>query len=124
MVKGTDVPAAVREFERLERSFTELANNEDWLADNFDKTVHPRDKDSDGDSPTVGNYVLYNGATMAETAGAESSRLEPTPAMIEAGALVLCDNYRVAGRISPERIAEDVFRAMAAVGPRLSPSLS
>src|SRR5208282_1040092 len=30
----------VREFQKLERSFTELADNEQWLADNHDKAVH------------------------------------------------------------------------------------
>jgi hypothetical protein len=49
LVKGTDVPSAVREFQKLERSFTELADNEDWLANNLDKTVHPRD--NDGEEP-------------------------------------------------------------------------
>jgi len=29
----------VREFRRLERSFTELANNAQWVTDNKDKTV-------------------------------------------------------------------------------------
>lgn len=48
LVKSTDEPEAVREFQRLERSFTELADNEDWLVNNFDKTVHPKD------SPGVG----------------------------------------------------------------------
>jgi hypothetical protein len=36
---GTDVPAELREFAKLERSFTALADNEQWLADNHDKTV-------------------------------------------------------------------------------------
>jgi hypothetical protein len=30
----------VREYHRLERSFTELANNAQWLTDNDGKTVH------------------------------------------------------------------------------------
>jgi len=41
--RGTEEPGAVREFQRLERSFTELAENEDWLSSNFDKTVHSTD---------------------------------------------------------------------------------
>jgi hypothetical protein len=44
LVKGTDDPGAIREFQKLERSFTELADNEDWLANNLDKTVRPSDK--------------------------------------------------------------------------------
>jgi hypothetical protein len=31
----------VREFQRLERSFAELADNAQWLTDNCDKTVPP-----------------------------------------------------------------------------------
>ena len=32
-------PNEMREFERLERSFAELADNAQWLDDNHDKTV-------------------------------------------------------------------------------------
>lgn len=38
--KNTNVPGEMDEFQKLERSFTLLANNEEWLADNFDKTLH------------------------------------------------------------------------------------
>jgi hypothetical protein len=31
----------VREFQRLERSFAELANNAQWMIENEDKTVGP-----------------------------------------------------------------------------------
>jgi hypothetical protein len=34
-------PGTIREFQQLERSFTELADNAAWLADNLDKTLHP-----------------------------------------------------------------------------------
>ena len=34
-------PGTIRKFRQLERSFTELANNAAWLADNLDKTLHP-----------------------------------------------------------------------------------
>jgi hypothetical protein len=34
-------PGTIREFQQLERSFTELANNAAWLADNLDKTLRP-----------------------------------------------------------------------------------
>jgi hypothetical protein len=33
-------PNEVREFERLERSFIELAHNAQWMTDNHDKIVH------------------------------------------------------------------------------------
>jgi hypothetical protein len=49
LVKTTDVPDEVREFHNLERSFTVLADNEQWLADNHDKTVHaPEHAQTDG----------------------------------------------------------------------------
>ena len=42
LIKQTEVPSEVREFRDLERSFTQLADNEDWLADNYEKTIHAR----------------------------------------------------------------------------------
>jgi hypothetical protein len=41
----TESPNETREFGDLERSYTELANNEEWLEHNFDKMVHAPDKD-------------------------------------------------------------------------------
>lgn len=43
----TVVPAEVREFKALERTFAELARNEDWLAKNFDKTIRSQESLSD-----------------------------------------------------------------------------
>lgn len=47
-LKNTNVPSEIREFQRSEQSFSELAQNEDWLANNFDKIIksqdiHPQD---------------------------------------------------------------------------------
>ena len=42
-LKDTDVPSEIREFQRSEASFNALAENEDWLAKNFDKIVHSQD---------------------------------------------------------------------------------
>jgi hypothetical protein len=39
LTKSTDGLDEAREFQTLERSFTALADNEQWLADNPDKTV-------------------------------------------------------------------------------------
>jgi hypothetical protein len=36
-----DSPDEVREYQRLERSFSELADNAQWLAVNHDKTLIP-----------------------------------------------------------------------------------
>jgi uncharacterized protein YjbJ (UPF0337 family) len=39
-VKTANNPDEVREFQGLERSFSMLADNAQWLSDNHDKTVH------------------------------------------------------------------------------------
>jgi hypothetical protein len=38
-------PKEIREFRDLERSYTVLADNQEWLEHNFDQTVHASDKD-------------------------------------------------------------------------------
>jgi hypothetical protein len=40
LVKTANSPNEVREYQKLERSFSVLADNEQWLMDNQDKTVH------------------------------------------------------------------------------------
>ena len=39
-VKGSTVANETREFQALEQRFTALADNEQWLANNYDKTLH------------------------------------------------------------------------------------
>jgi hypothetical protein len=39
LARAGSAPDEVREFQKLERSFTTLADNEQWLADNHDKAV-------------------------------------------------------------------------------------
>jgi hypothetical protein len=43
MLKQTDNPQEIRDLNRLKESFTLLAQNEDWLASNFDKIIHAQD---------------------------------------------------------------------------------
>jgi hypothetical protein len=43
LAKTANAPGEAREFRRRERSFTELADNEQWLADHHDRTVHAID---------------------------------------------------------------------------------
>jgi hypothetical protein len=43
LFKKTDVPSEIREFQQSKGSFDLLAQNEEWLADNFDKTIHAQD---------------------------------------------------------------------------------
>jgi hypothetical protein len=55
-LKHTDVPSEIREFQRSKESFTALAQNEDWLADNFDKSIRSEDVEpqDDGAGKSVG----------------------------------------------------------------------
>ena len=62
LAKTTSSPAEAREFQALEKSFTVLADNEQWLADNHDKIVRPSTKDDstadDETLPAEEEYVL------------------------------------------------------------------
>ena len=40
LVKIANGPNELREYQQLERSFTELADNAQWVADNHTKTEH------------------------------------------------------------------------------------
>jgi len=61
-LKNTDVPSEIRELRRSERSFTDLAQNETWLADSFDKMIGSRGLDApDG---AAGKHLDRN--TVAE----------------------------------------------------------
>jgi hypothetical protein len=42
-IKNTDVPSEIRKIERSMESYSLLAQNEDWLADNFDKIIRSQD---------------------------------------------------------------------------------
>ena len=54
LAKTARNPAEVREFQTLEARFTVLADNEQWLVDNHDKTIHPGSKiGSAGDEPSA-----------------------------------------------------------------------
>jgi hypothetical protein len=49
-MKNTDVPSEIRKLEQSMESFGVLAQNEDWLANNFDKMVHSQDVPSKDES--------------------------------------------------------------------------
>ncbi len=42
-LKRTDVPREIPVFQRPKQRFDDLAQNEEWLADNFDKIIRSRD---------------------------------------------------------------------------------
>src|SRR5690242_21538514 len=48
-VKGSTVASETRHFQALEQRFTTLANNEQWLADNYDKTLHAPNSEPSAD---------------------------------------------------------------------------
>jgi len=43
LAKTTHVPSEVRQFQTSKQSFIDLARNEDWLTDNFDKMIGSHD---------------------------------------------------------------------------------
>ena len=53
LAKTASNPAEAHEFQTLERSFTVLADNEQWLADHHDHTVHANAQDSAVDVATL-----------------------------------------------------------------------
>ena len=67
LATSTEELGAIREFQRLEHSYTELANNDEWLASNFGKTLRPTNKDS-GDHQNLneeeGNVLRCLGAAV------------------------------------------------------------
>src|ERR1700756_3675875 len=42
-LKNSNVPSEIRKFKQSMESFGQLARNEDWLADNFDKMIRSQD---------------------------------------------------------------------------------
>ena len=90
-LKHTDVPSEMRELQRSRQSFSALAENEDWLANNFDKIIHsqgipPQDDDAEkpppaGLSPKTrsvffaasGRPSLCNGTRSQRSCSANSS---------------------------------------------------
>jgi hypothetical protein len=49
-IKNTDAPSEIRKLEQSMKSFGLLAENEDWLAANFDKMIRSQDGGAEGDS--------------------------------------------------------------------------
>jgi hypothetical protein len=51
-MKDTDTPSETRKLEQSIKSLGVLAENEDWLADNFDKMIHAQDLPSEDEPVT------------------------------------------------------------------------
>jgi hypothetical protein len=60
LFKTASGPNEPREFQKLEQSFTTLADNEQWLADNYAKTVHAPGHGGDGGAvlPEEEDHIL------------------------------------------------------------------
>ena len=63
-LKHTDVPSEIHELQRSERSFTELAQNETWLADSFDKMIRSRGLHAQDE--TAGKHIDGNAVAEVE----------------------------------------------------------
>jgi hypothetical protein len=59
----TDDPTEMRELQRAKQSFTALAQNEDWLENNFDNIIHSQDIPPHNDNAPA----PIGGTTVAET---------------------------------------------------------
>jgi hypothetical protein len=106
LIKTADHPDAIRELRRQERAFTELADNEDWLANNLGKTVHPADKDDSDDlvlAPTAKGGG--DGPTLAEDEEQVLRRL---------GAAVI-----MRWNTLPTNLQRELFEAASSVGDLL-----
>lgn len=53
LAKTANSPGDAREFQRRERSFIVLADNEQWLVDHQDQTVHARDAGGTNETTAV-----------------------------------------------------------------------
>ena len=72
-LKRTNVPSEIREFQRSKESFNALAENEDWLANNFDKIIHSQGippQDGDAEKRTARETVAENEERILRCLGA------------------------------------------------------
>ena len=60
LLKNTENPSEIKEFQRSKQSFSQLAHNEDWLAANFDKTIHSQEdrKSADRTVAEIEEHIL------------------------------------------------------------------
>jgi hypothetical protein len=60
LLKNTENPSEIKEFQRSKQSFSQLAHNEDWLAANFDKIIHSQEdrKSADRTVAEIEEHIL------------------------------------------------------------------
>jgi len=67
LLKNTENPSEIKEFQRSKQSFSQLAHNEDWLAANFDKIIHSQEgrKSADRTVAEIEEHILrFLGAAL------------------------------------------------------------
>lgn len=67
LAKSADSPESARQFQKLERSFRTLADNEQWMNEHFDETLHaplPNGDDKSGLTKEEENILRYLGAAL------------------------------------------------------------
>ena len=69
-VRGSTGVDEKREFQALEKRFTALADNEQWLADNYDKTLHPQTLHAPSNQPAPEAAITGDEDLMLRCLGA------------------------------------------------------
>ena len=65
--KKTDAPNEIREFSNLQRTFTEMADNEKWVEQNYQHIVHGSGNDQEGSARIAAeeeHILRYLGAAV------------------------------------------------------------
>lgn len=57
LAKAADSPESAREFQKQEQSFITLADNEEWLSEHYDETVHAPTEGSDDEAASAINAL-------------------------------------------------------------------
>jgi hypothetical protein len=102
--KKTDAPEEAGEFKAMERSFTALADNEDWLAHNYKNMVHAEDGDG-----TYGNLLASKAKPCGDVLAAEEEHV-----LRCLGAAVIMQWNTI-----PKKLQRELFDNAGAVGDLL-----
>ena len=105
LVKRASNPDAIHEFQELERSFIELANNAAWLASNLDKTVDPTENDS---GPYAGLAKKRGSLGIEELAGLAQNEEH---VLHRLGAAVI-----MRWNALPKKLQKELFDAASSIG--------
>jgi hypothetical protein len=100
-LKRTNDPGEIHKFQKSEQSFSALAQNEDWLADNYDKMIRP------GDLPSPDEAV--------------AKRLKPEPVAKTEEHILRCLGAAVIMRWNtlPTKLQRELFDTAGSMGELL-----